>query len=175
MRRFLDLPWPLPEKAQNPAQQVYRPDEPLQDFMAGFAFCGPLQSNVESIGTRFLNRATDGVNRGMEAAQTQQTKPTGAGVDVWADGTSAEHIQRMKIIWEHLLNSSDGGREIADRSCCFRCWLAKRSRTSSCMAASRPRTSCWKSRWSLRRTAWSWARLPKSLCWTWQTTARIGS
>lgn len=87
---------------------------PLQDFMAGFAFCGPLQSNVESIDTRFLNRATDGVNRGMEAAQTQQTKPTGSGVDVWADGTSAEHIQRMKIIWEHLLNSSDGGREIAD-------------------------------------------------------------
>ena len=87
---------------------------PLQDFMAGFAFCGPLQSNVESIGTRFLNRATDGVNRGMEAAQTKQPQRTGTNVDVWADGTSAEHIQRMKIIWEHLLNSSDGGREIAD-------------------------------------------------------------
>lgn len=88
--------------------------EPLQDFMAAFAFCGPQQSNVESIGTSFLNRATDGVNRGMEAAQTKQPQQTGMNVDVWADGTSAEHIQRMKVIWDHLLNASDGGREIAD-------------------------------------------------------------
>lgn len=25
-----------------------------------------------------------------------------------------EHIQKMKVIWDHLLNSSDGGREIDD-------------------------------------------------------------
>lgn len=80
--------------------------EPLQTYIAAFGFCGPLQSNVESIGTRYLNRALAGVERGIKAPPPK--------VDFWGDGTSQEHIQKMKVVWDYLLTHSDGGKEIAD-------------------------------------------------------------
>lgn len=94
------------KKCRTPQSKYDELTTPLQKFIAAFAFCGPLQSNVETIGTRFLSRASDGVERAMHAPPPK--------VDVWGNGSSREHIQKMKVIWDHLLNSSDGGREIDD-------------------------------------------------------------
>lgn len=94
------------KKCRTPQSKYDELTTPLQRFIAAFAFCGPLQSSVETIGTRFLSRASDGVERAMHA-----TPPK---VDVWGSGSYMEHIQKMKVIWDHLLNSSDGGREIDD-------------------------------------------------------------
>lgn len=100
-REFLDKL--LTSRKEHPKPEL---TTPLQRFIAAFAFCGPLQSSVETIGTRFLSRASDGVERAMHAPPPK--------VDVWGSGSSMEHIQKMKVIWDHLLNSSDGGREIDD-------------------------------------------------------------
>ena len=94
------------KKCRTPQSKYDELTTPLQRFIAAFAFCGPLQSSVETIGTRFLSRASDGVERAMHAPPPK--------VDVWSSGSSMEHIQKMKVIWDHLLNSSDGGREIDD-------------------------------------------------------------
>lgn len=94
------------KKCRTPQSKYDELTTPLQRFIAAFAFCGPLQSSVETIGTRFLSRASDGVERAMHAPPPK--------VDVWGSGSSMEHIQKMKVIWDHLLNSSDGGREIDD-------------------------------------------------------------
>lgn len=94
------------KKCRTPQSKYDELTTPLQRFIAAFAFCGPLQSSVETIGMRFLSRASDGVERAMHAPPPK--------VDVWGSGSSMEHIQKMKVIWDHLLNSSDGGREIDD-------------------------------------------------------------
>ena len=94
------------KKCRTPQSKYDELTTPLQRFIAAFAFCGPLQSSVETIGTRFLSRASDGVERAMHAPPPK--------VDVWGSVSSMEHIQKMKVIWDHLLNSSDGGREIDD-------------------------------------------------------------
>ena len=94
------------KKCRTPQSKYDELTTPLQRFIAAFAFCGPLQSSVETIGTRFLSRASDGVERAMHAPPPK--------VDVWGSGSSMEHIQKMKVIWDHLLNSSDGRREIDD-------------------------------------------------------------
>lgn len=94
------------KKCRTPQSKYDELTTPLQRFIAAFAFCGPLQSSVETIGTRFLSRASDVVERAMHAPPPK--------VDVWGSGSSMEHIQKMKVIWDHLLNSSDGGREIDD-------------------------------------------------------------
>lgn len=94
------------KKCRTPQSKYDELTTPLQRFIAAFAFCGPLQSSVETIGTRFLSRASDEVERAMHAPPPK--------VDIWGSGSSMEHIQKMKVIWDHLLNSSDGGREIDD-------------------------------------------------------------
>lgn len=97
------------KKDETPRSKFTDLMDPMQEFISAFAFCGPLKSNVEDIATRFLDRATDGVNRGMTDPEPATNSNRG---NVWSSGTSMESIQKMKVAWEHLLTRSNAEQEI---------------------------------------------------------------
>lgn len=85
-----------------------------------------------------------------------------------------EHIQKMKVIWDHLLNSSDGGREIDDPQLLLSMLIGK-TITDIIMYGNIPAKDKLLEVEMVFAENWSLEQPLKNLCWIWQTMVKHGS